>query len=213
MANIAALPGMGREYRCVATSLEGFVQQVAVAYVRNGYWFYVSGSIPEHASPGKVDAKLIERYGIDVSKFVRCRRKQLGIASVQYIRLGRFFLLLSTHGEHLFFGREHESIRDVRRRPIRVGGYSISFRSGRVSVRLDPNEYRSLMVSFLARSLSGKERLEAVFSNLPYEPYAPIRSQLLAVLRAVNRRRAVAGLPVLDRQCVRTMRRIVRPFE
>ena len=60
-------------YRCVATSIEGFVQQLAVGYVTHGYWFYVSGWIPEGKDPLKTDAKLIERYGIDVSKWTRCR--------------------------------------------------------------------------------------------------------------------------------------------
>ena len=33
-------------YRCVATSAVGFLQQLAVAYVANGYWFYVTGRVP-----------------------------------------------------------------------------------------------------------------------------------------------------------------------
>jgi hypothetical protein len=40
-------------YRCEATSVAGFVQQLAVAYVRNGYWFYVQGTIPKRKSPDK----------------------------------------------------------------------------------------------------------------------------------------------------------------
>ena len=58
-------------YRYRATSIEGFVQQLAVSYVTHGYWFYVSGWIPQGKDPEKTDAKLIERYGIDVSKWTR----------------------------------------------------------------------------------------------------------------------------------------------
>jgi hypothetical protein len=48
---------------------------------------------------------------------------------------------------------------------------------------------------------------------LPFEPYAPVRSQLLCILRAVNRARAAAGLPEVPRTCLRLRRRVVRPFE
>lgn len=203
---------MGGDYRCVASSLAGLVQQVSVSYVGNGYWFYVAGAVPEGKCLTTVDEKFVKLYNLSISKYVRCRRRKAGEAGVQYIRLGRFFLILATHGEHLFFVREKTMIRDVRRSPIKVGGYAISFRSGRVSVRIERVEYRFLKDAFVKRSLNAKERLEAAFRKLPYEPYAPVRSQLLAVFRAVNQRRAVAGLPQLERGCVRSMRRIVRPF-
>ena len=105
-------------YRCVARSAAGFVQQLAVAYVTHGYWFYVTGHIPEHKDPALTDRKLIERYGIDVSKWTRARRKRDGLANVQYLRYGRFFILLATHGEHPFFAEEEEQIRDIRRTPL-----------------------------------------------------------------------------------------------
>ena len=50
-------------YRCVATSVAGFVQQLAVAYVAHGYWFYVTGWIPQGKPPEAIDRKLIERKG------------------------------------------------------------------------------------------------------------------------------------------------------
>ncbi|HWD40378.1 MAG TPA: hypothetical protein VG944_16130 [Fimbriimonas sp.] len=203
---------MSAGYRCVAEGLTGFVQQVAVSYVKNGYWFYVAGAVPSGKSLSTVDAKFVKLYDLSISKYVRCRRRKTGEAGVQYIRLGRFFLLLATHGEHLFFAREKKMIRDARRQPIRVGGYSISYRNGRASVRIERTEYRLLKDAFVRRSLNAKTRLEGAFAALPYEPYGPVRSQLLGLLRAVNRRRAVAGLPLVDRTCVRLVRRIVRPF-
>ena len=42
-------------YRCEATTLEGFVQQLAVGYVSRGYWFYVTGFIPAGKDPHDVD--------------------------------------------------------------------------------------------------------------------------------------------------------------
>lgn len=211
-ATLVARRGMGEGYRCVAASLAGFVQQVAVSYVANKYWFYVAGAVPEGKDLAAVDAKFIKLYELSISKYVRCRRRKAGEAGVQYIRLGRFFLILATHGEHLFFVREKTMIRDVRRCPIKVGGYAIGYRSGRVSVRIEKTEYRWVKDAFVKRSLNAKERLEAAFAKLPYEPYGPVRSQLLAVLRAVNRRRSAAGLPPIEHSCVRMSRRIMRPF-
>lgn len=203
---------MAGKYRCEAASLTGFIQQVAVSYVRNGYWFYVAGRIPPGKDPRMVDAKFVRIYGLEVSKFVRCRRRKEGLASVQYIRWRRVFLLLSTHGEHLFFQREHACIQDARRHPIKIGGYAISHRNGKVCVRIERDRFRLLRDALVGRALGSKVALEAAFRRLPYEPYAPVRSQLLMLLRAVNRRRRLAGLKALDRACVRLSRRIVKPF-
>jgi hypothetical protein len=51
------------------------------------------------------------------------------------------------------------------------------------------------------------------FSKLPFEPYAPVRQQLLIILRAVNRARKAAGLEPVPWTCIRLKRRIYRPFE
>ncbi len=85
-------------YRCVATSEAGFVQQLAVAYVHHGYWFYVTGTIPEHKYPLAVDSKLTNRYEVAISKWARARRKQAGKANVHYLRYGRYFVLVATRG-------------------------------------------------------------------------------------------------------------------
>ena len=39
------------QHECV--TLAGFIQQLAVAYVAKGYWFYVSGVIPERKEDRK----------------------------------------------------------------------------------------------------------------------------------------------------------------
>ena len=85
-------------YRCVATSVAGFVQQLAVGYVARGYYFYVTGRIPEHKDPVHTDEKIIAQYGIGVSKWVRARRKRQGLANVHYLRYGTFFVIIASHG-------------------------------------------------------------------------------------------------------------------
>ncbi len=202
-------------YRCEATSLEGFIQQIAVAYITHGYYFYVSGFVPEGKEPMAVDAKLIERYGIGISKWARARRKEQGIASLQYIRLDRRFVILATHRRHSFFEHEANTIRDFRRTPLKVGGYSVSCRGGHAHVRIDLPDYRRLKAHLveLARHRS-VDRLEAEFARIPFEPYAPVRRQLFNILRAVNRVRKHAGFERLaTERALRMRRRIRRPFE
>ena len=43
-------------YRCVAQSVEAFVQQLAVAYISRGYWFYVTGRVPDRKNPALIEA-------------------------------------------------------------------------------------------------------------------------------------------------------------
>ncbi len=133
-------------YRCRAVLMPAFIQQLAVAYVANGYWFYVHGWIPLNKDPEAVDSKLIEKYGIDVSKWERARRKKAGRANLHYLRHGRHFVLIATHGLHPFFDEEAANIRDIRRVPFKLGGYSVSHRNGHASVRIDQEAYKRLKV-------------------------------------------------------------------
>ena len=210
-------------YKCEATSLEGFVQQLATCYLRHGYSFFVTGTIPAKKDPQAVDRKLVELYGIDVGEWERWRRKRAGRANMQYLRFGRFYVLLATHGEHKFFeleskrdekGREVR-IRDARRSPIRFHGYAVSIRQGHVHVRLDDETFAGLRARF--EELAVRRREETLVEELRwigFEPYAPVRRQLLRILRAVNERRKKAGYSQLPpAETLRLRRRIVKPFE
>ena len=141
-------------YRCLATSVAGFLQQLAVCYVGRGYYFYVRGNIPPHKDPAKTDQRIVGRYGLDVSKWTRCRLRKRGGASLQYLRHGRFFVLVATHGEHPFFTTEDRQIRDIRRHPLRWMGYAIGCRPARgggaihASVRIDLERFKELKERF-----------------------------------------------------------------
>lgn len=201
--------------RVEATSLAGFIQQLAVCLVGRGYWFYVLGTVPAGKEPARVDAKLTALYHTDLSKWARLRRKRAGLANVSYLRFGRTFVLVATHGLGEFFEAEAGVIRDARREPIKVGGYAVGFKGGHVSVRIDLTRYREVKAHLLdvacrrtAADLAGE------FTRcVPFEPYAGVRSQAACLLRAVNRVRAAAGLDPVPRTCLRTRRRVVRPFE
>jgi hypothetical protein len=205
-------------YRWVATSITGFVQQLAVSYIAHGYLFYVTGRIPEGKDPARTDAKLIARYGLDVSKWTRARQRKQGRASVQYLRHDRFFVLVATHGEHPFFATEGKQIRDFRRQPLHFLGYAIGCRKGRdgrwhASVRIERETFTELKQRFAALAvLRSVEELCQEFRRLGFEPYAPVRDQLRILLRAVNRRRHAAGMEEVPMTPLRWHRRPVKPF-
>lgn len=205
---------MERAYRCAATSVEGFIQQLAVSYIRNGYFFYVTGRIPEGKDPEAVDRKLVRGYSVELSKWSRARRKRLGLASMQYIRHERFFVLLATHGKHVFFEREKAQIRDCRRYPIKYAGYSLSYRGGHPHVRIEQGEYNRLKAHLLEVGVHRRtELVSEELGRLPFEPYAPVRRQLLNIARALNRLRKVRGFAPIRFTALRLRRRIVMPFE
>lgn len=197
-------------YRCEAASLAGFVQQVAARYVASGYVFYVRGRVPAGKDPRAIDAKLVGRYGIDCSKFVRARRKRAGGANVHYIRYRDAFLLLATGSQRAdpFFVHEGNQIRDCRREPIKVEGYSIGVYRGRVSVRIEQAEEKALRAYFAGLATKRSAAFLAdELASLPYEPYRPVRRQMLNLLGLVNRARKQAGLEAVPVTCLRFKRR------
>ncbi len=206
-------------YQCEATCVAGFVQQLAVGYITNGYYFYVSGRIPEEKNPTRTDEKIIKQYDIDVSKWTRARRKKAGRANVQYLRYRHQYVILANHGEHPFFEEEGRRLRDVRVYPFHFMGYSIGCRPGRngggfhASVRIGQDAYRELKSRF-ERLAVQRDTLALCrqFRAIPFESYAPVRDQLRCILRSVNRLRKAAGLEQLPAQAVFRERRQVKPF-
>lgn len=219
------------EYRCVATSLEGFVQQLGSNILPHGYWFYVTGCVPADKDPEAVDRKLIEKYGVAISRQQRARRKLAGQANLHYLRFDRIWVILATHGRHTFFEEEAASIRDVRKVPIHVGGYSLSVKRGhflkkqreedeampdgrmRVRVQIGRERYRDLRGYLLSIACHrSQDTLAHELRSVPFEPYAPIRRQLLNLLRLINAKRQSAGYARVLPAVLRYRRRITHPF-
>lgn len=201
-------------YRCEATSISGFIQQLAVSYVGRGYVFYVMGKIPGGKDPHHTDEKLIAKYRVTMSKAARSRRKALGFANTQYLRFEDRFVLLATPGSHEFFLEEAGQIQDAREIPIKLFGYAISYRSGHPHVRIEQKQYLELKSYLSELSIHrSKEKLERGLRTLPFEPYAPVRSQLRCIFRELNRRRKLAQFEPLDSSCLRVRRKIVLPFD
>lgn len=205
-------------YRCEAASVEGFVQQL-VNYISSGYLFYVTGHVPSRKDPRELDQKLVAKYDLAISTWARARRKRAGRANVQYLRYGRFFVLIATRGRHRFFDDEADQVRDVREVSIKFSGYSISRRrshdgsSWHAHVRIERETYRCLKAHLVDLAVRrSADALAGEFRRVPFEPYAPVRRQLLNILRAANRERKTAGYERLPTSVLRLRRRVVKPF-
>jgi hypothetical protein len=200
------------KYRAEATTLEGFIQQLAVGYLCRGYRFYFQGLIPKDKDPRAVDAKLIARYGLGISKFERAKRKAQGLANVQYLRYGQHIVLLSTPGKHNPLSDDHK-LKDAHEVPIKLGGYAVSFRGGHACVRIERGAWKKLKAYYLDLATKRSESwLKMEFHRWPFEPWAPIRRQTFVILNQVNRARKAAGLELVETSCVRLKRRIYQPF-
>lgn len=208
------------EYQHACVSVAGFIQQLAVSYVAKGYWFYVCGVVPERKDPAKTDRKIMAQYGVGISKWARARKKKAGQANLHYLRHERFWVVIATPGESLFFAAEGQGVRDIRETPLCYHGYSVSSRRGRgggrrhASVRIERRQYLELKAYFEEVAPRWTvERLAWELANLPFERYAPVRNQMFTIWRAINRRRKVAGLEPVPREVLPWRRRPVRPFE
>lgn len=220
------------EYKYEVTSITGFLQRVATHLLPKGYYFFVQGTVPEHKDPGALDAKLLAKYDVIKTEGARRWRKQQELGNVQYVRFERSWILLATHGDHPIREGEGVNIKDVRRMPIRIGDYTVTVKRGnylkklavdnkptpdgrwRVRVLIAREPYRELCAYFLSISChcNAETLIEELFS-LPYEPYAPVRKQLLKLLRLINAKRQAAGYSKLPPTCLRFKRKIVRVFE
>lgn len=139
---------------------------------------------------------------------------------MQFLRHGRFYVIIATDGVHPFFAAEAKRLRDIRRTPILFMGYSIGCRRERgggvyhASVRINRDTMRELKRKLVGNATKADlGDLYRAFQTLPFEPYAPVRIQLLVLLKAVNRARAVAGLEQLPKSALRLRRSPVRPFD
>lgn len=191
------------------TSVGAFVQQVAVHCLPHGYRYYVSGFMPEGKDYRAIDKRILAKYEIPPNRFARYRLKKAGKVVIRYLRFERWFLLIASDpwGQHRFFEDEVE-IRDVQAVPIRFHGYELTFRDGRVWVRIGERELDIIRERFLRRAVRsrGVSKLEDEFQSLPYQPYRSVRYQLFGLLDEVNQLRKAAGLGCVSESAIPTRR-------
>ena len=113
-------------YLCEATSMEGLIQQVALSYLRHGYWWYVTGVVSVRKEPVEIDHNILSKYDIRKDWRFIAHNKQRGLANLQYIRHGRFYIIMASKGFHEFKDREAKRIRDARHCPILIPRFAPS---------------------------------------------------------------------------------------
>src|SRR5512135_1687668 len=199
-------------YRVQATSVAGFLQVLAANYLPAGCVFYSQGLLKPHMNARDIDAKIIAHYDIAISKDARYWRKTQGLAVVHLLRYRLSYLILASPGQHPFF--QHEvNIKDARTSPIHFHDYSVSVKDGHSCVRLSPQIEEKLRHHFRGLAcFRSATALEREFHNLPYEPYKPVVSQLLKILRLVNAKRKKHSKELVPETCIRKRRRIRRAY-
>ena len=232
-----------KHFDYIATTRTGFIQQIVSGWVRNGYYFYVQGEVPEGKDPRRLDEKLLHRYPIEMTAGRRFSRKRRGLANVAYLRCERHWIMLATRGGFEegkgylnWFEVEGRNVKNCRRgQPIQVFGYSVSYVPGgyvlgrnkgnpsgpperdykyRVRVQISKAAFAELKAHLVRNARSRREEwFREQFWNVPFEPYAPVRQQLLEVLRQVNAARSAAGLVKLSPEIIRYRREPVKVFE
>ena len=218
------------KYRCQEDSAEGVVIMIAASYLRNGSYGYVTGSIPPTKDAETVDRKLVTKYGLGISQWARSSRRKRGLANAQYLRYGRWFILMLTEAHHALRlptaqGGEREQLKDCRRQPIQFAGYSISYRRSdvasvsdephkwRAHVRIDAKTYAALKAHFESIAVHRScDNLAQEFAAIPYARYAPIRRHLLNLLRLVNQRRKQHNFEPLPDQVLNLLRSHVKVY-
>jgi len=202
---------MEKKYRWIATSPGGFLRQLVSNYLPHGYRFYVSANIKPSRDPAEFDRVMQRKFRYQMSPSQRNRRKNvrgpdgraLGLANIHFLRYERYWILLSTKGEHRFFD-EHvkrdrwgniarKYFRDVHRDPIFFDGYSIRVVEGgylpryrwkdvnrperdtrrRVRVRIARETYQTLKADFIARARSGRWSARALETAVFSLPFLP----------------------------------------
>jgi hypothetical protein len=197
-----------RDYRYVVSSPEGLVK-IATQLIsrRCRYWFVVKGVLPPDTDRERIDRQLLEKYEVPATKDqayqLRKRAKTDGQprATVRYLRFEQHFLLMATEGRSVFHAERQ--FQDLRRVPLELFGYSLGFRNDRASVRIGDEQFRILKEHFRGIAVRYPcERLGEEINSLPFLRYAPVRDQLLQLVRVVNRTRAAWGLAPIPRDAV-----------
>jgi hypothetical protein len=203
----------------------GFVQR-AVVLAQRGYQYFVAGEVPERKDPGRIDAKMLAKYGVALSRRQRTYRKSKGLPNGHYFRVERRWVLMAT--SRAFFLRidSSERVKDLRESPLRVGGYGLSLRADgaakrggirrlRASVRLDERTRRELRAEMEEAAIHRTADVLALRfwrESNRWQVYAPVYRQFRGVLRRVNELRKIAGLERVPVSCLRIQRVFPKQF-
>lgn len=82
------------------------------------------------------------------------------------------------------------------------------------SVRIERGRYLALRDEFLGMATHwSADKLALRFYSVPFEPFAPVRWQLMTILREVNKTRKHIGYEPVPRECIRAKRKHIPAFK
>ena len=207
-------------YPCVAASRQAFIDQLAYAYIAYGYRFYVTGVVPERLTSGELDARLIEKFGLDISRDRRSSQRAAGDGSIHYLRHDRFWVLISTPARNgnQFFTENTEPRtgdhlwHDVWTRAISIHGYAIRAPVGKLLIKVERHEFKRLKSELLELAkFVPAERLTTILKQrFRYEQYPGVQEQLYGLVATLNQRPKRSGLGRIEFTQLKCGRKIVR---
>lgn len=185
--------------RYIAPSLGWFLRKVAIDYVRYGYMRYALRTIPEGKATDdelrRIDEKVIRTYRVTYHRTTRARRRAKGQANVAYVRYRRWFVLLSTEGDHESDEFTRNAPKDIREDPFHFCGYVVSLKNGRVHVAMTRRRMERLEKIADTIALHREPKVAAFFLNISHSIHFPgVVRQKLKLLRVINKKRRRAGL-------------------
>jgi len=180
----------------IAPTLGFFLRRIAIDYLRYGYYRWALRVIPPDRDPSQVDAKLIQLYGVTSCRTTRMRQRRRGRAVVQYVRWGHTFVLLATEGTHQQFDRLCSF--DAREAPITIRAYTVGVRSSKVVVEIRHQVWQAVVNRMHLKTLCDRAIVETSITTLPFYRFPGVISQMRDLVKAVNQRRRVAGLPLVE---------------
>ncbi|MCY6494549.1 hypothetical protein [Leptolyngbya sp. GGD] len=174
-------------------TLGDFLWRISIDYVRYGYTRYVLREIPEEKDLEAIDQKLTQAYSVSACRVTRHRQRTKGLASVQYLRFQRRFVLLATQGTHPEFDRLCSY--DIRTCPLHFEGYSIGIIGKRSCVRVARRQWRLVEIEMLALATRDRAKVETAFNTLPYYNFPGVVEQKLKLVKKINALRKPKRLP------------------
>ena len=161
-------------------------------YMRYGYVYYYSRSIPEHKSVTEVDRKLVLLYDVTFNRAIRKSRKEKGIRNVIYIRYKNQFVLLATEGISPQFDRlNYSSFEDE---PFLFMHYTVGIKQQKPQVQLSHRFYSILRKKAVKIALDDHLEVEDFLREVSPYSYRGITEQRWKLYKLINQKRKNLGL-------------------
>ena len=185
--------------RYEARTFGGFLRKIAYDYARYGYTEYAVREIPVGKDIRAVDEKLLRVYGVTYHYTTRAKRRKSGEANVAYVRYGRRFILMAQPGEGETWNRVVR--RDLRVESLLLHGYEVRVYGKTPVITIAQRRWRRVRALVLGLALQPEPRVRHLVVTwlskvFPYS-FPGIVQQKRRLIRAVNRRRKIAGLPLV----------------